>query len=350
MLEEYDLVVFIGRFQPPHPGHIQVIKEALKYGPTLVLIGGSNVSSNTRNPLSVDDRMNLLYSLNPEFNDELVFVDSLSDFMYNDTMWLAEVRDKINDFFASTPTKTLNNSSVAIIGHRKDNTSYYLDMFPEFDFIDSKTAPVVVNQGQYLSATLLRESVWNNTDLFDKVYAGYPEDAVDLIKSRILEFQDEYKFTQEYKKQWEVAPYPVTFVTVDTLVTFNGKVLLIKRKARPGKGLLAMPGGFIKEDEFLIESAWRELREETKLKISLQEFKQKVVKQKVFDDPTRSQRGRTITTVFHLELGNGANYPIIKGGSDAEDCLWVGLEEIDSSRMFEDHYFIIQDMLGFYRR
>ena len=39
---------------------------------------------------------------------------------------------------------------------------------------------------------------------------------------------------------------------------------------------------------------------------------------KTFDDSQRSQRGRTITTVFHVELGNGSFCPLLKGGSDAD--------------------------------
>lgn len=38
----FDYLVYIGRFQPVHTGHIHVIKEALKLSKELVLVIGSD--------------------------------------------------------------------------------------------------------------------------------------------------------------------------------------------------------------------------------------------------------------------------------------------------------------------
>jgi bifunctional NMN adenylyltransferase/nudix hydrolase len=66
-----------------------------------------------------------------------------------------------------------------------------------------------------------------------------------------------------------------------------------------------------------------------------------------YDDPLRSLRGRTITDAFLFELRPGP-LPRIKGGSDARRAQWVSLAELRSleSLLFEDHYHIIQDLLG----
>jgi bifunctional NMN adenylyltransferase/nudix hydrolase len=47
-----------------------------------------------------------------------------------------------------------------------------------------------------------------------------------------------------------------------------------------------------------------------------------------------------------MELAPQAELPQVKGGDDARHARWVPLGELDPQQMFEDHYFIIQDMLG----
>ncbi len=60
--------------------------------------------------------------------------------------------------------------------------------------------------------------------------------------------QRELEHVKAYKKAWEAAPYPVKHVTVDAVVEQSGHVLVVKRRAEPGKGLLALikdDGGFL---------------------------------------------------------------------------------------------------------
>jgi len=60
-------------------------------------------------------------------------------------------------------------------------------------------------------------------------------------------------------------------VTVDAVVFGYTKqqmqILLVKRKNDPHKGMWALPGGFVEDDEDLEPAAKRELEEETGLKI-----------------------------------------------------------------------------------
>jgi len=65
-----------------------------------------------------------------------------------------------------------------------------------------------------------------------------------------------------------------------------------------------------------------------------------------FDDPHRSTRGRTITQAFRFDLRPDVELPKVKGSDDAAMALWVPLARIRSEEMFEDHYFIIQKMIG----
>jgi bifunctional NMN adenylyltransferase/nudix hydrolase len=80
---------------------------------------------------------------------------------------------------------------------------------------------------------------------------------------------------EKYKESWKAAPFPPTFVTVDAVVVQSGHVLLVKRKAMPGAGLWALPGGFLNQEETLLDGAIRELKEETKIKVPVPVLKGK---------------------------------------------------------------------------
>jgi 8-oxo-dGTP diphosphatase len=60
-------------------------------------------------------------------------------------------------------------------------------------------------------------------------------------------------------------PLPVTA----TIISKNNKIVLVKRKYPPFVGDWCLPGGFIEAQESPIESAIREVEEETGLKIEI---------------------------------------------------------------------------------
>ena len=157
----------------------------------------------------------------------------------------------------------------------------------------------------------------------------------------------EREFVANYKKQYSSLPYPPTFVTTDAVVICSGHVLMIKRRAEPGKGLWALPGGFLDaETDVSMESCMlRELKEETGIKVPVPVLKGSIADNKVFDAIGRSTRGRTITHAFKIILPDG-ELPKVKGQDDAEKARWVPIGELDSSVCYEDHYEIIQHFLG----
>jgi bifunctional NMN adenylyltransferase/nudix hydrolase len=110
--------------------------------------------------------------------------------------------------------------------------------------------------------------------------------------------------------------------------------------------LYALPGGFIGHEELLSDSIIRKLKEETQIKVPVPVLLGSIKNQVVFDAPFRSDRGRTITHAFYIELRNEKTLPKIKHGGEAENCIWMPLGKLNSMEMFEDHYFIIQKMVG----
>jgi bifunctional NMN adenylyltransferase/nudix hydrolase len=122
---------------------------------------------------------------------------------------------------------------------------------------------------------------------------------------------------------------------------------MIKRRAEPGKGLWALPGGYVNAntDKSVLDAAIRELREETGIKVPEPVLRGSIKDNRVFDAIDRSPRGRIITHCFKIELPDGP-LPRVKGQDDAEKAKWVPIAEVRSEECFEDHYEILQHFLG----
>ena len=355
----YDLAVFVGRMQPLHHGHIRNIKHALGIADhVLVIAGSANQPRTPKNPFTADERAQMVKSV---FPTDRVNVVGVEDY-YPDAEWLKQVQTVAHKHLINAGFDNVLEAKVAILGHDKDHTSFYLSAFPTWKFIEigHRVRKVRIDDdgvervygeedGKILDATIIRNHYFDGE--FDKV--------VDDVPTEILPFLDKFSKTKEYKtlveeldyirryrEEWDAAPYPPTFVTTDAVVVQSGHVLLVKRKVAPGKGLWALPGGFVNQYERLEDGMVRELREETKLKIAPRTLKKSVAHFQVFDEPNRSLRGRTITNAYLIDLGVAPQLPKVKGDDDAEEARWFPLDLVDAmgSILFEDHKRIIDTM------
>ena len=148
-----------------------------------------------------------------------------------------------------------------------------------------------------------------------------------------------------FLEYYKALPYKPIFTTVDACVVQSGHVLLVKRRAAPGKGLWALPGGFLNADEYVDDAVLRELREETGIKVPEPVLRGSVVCWDKFDHPHRSARGRTITFAYLIHLADG-KLPKVKGADDAEKAKWVPIADVRRDMIFEDHYHIINSLMG----
>ncbi|UDF03411.1 NUDIX domain-containing protein [Asticcacaulis sp. AND118] len=158
---------------------------------------------------------------------------------------------------------------------------------------------------------------------------------------------EEDAYIAQYHQSWSVAPYPPVHVTVDALIRQDDRILLIKRGGLPGRGQWALPGGFLDPHETLVAAALRELREETGLFLSESQARQCLKGQRVFDQPERSARGRTLSHVCYFDL-SGLELPPLEAGDDAAALKWTGVTCALKMRahMFEDHYLMLQHFLS----
>jgi bifunctional NMN adenylyltransferase/nudix hydrolase len=338
MTKKYHTLVLIGRFQPFHSAHLEIVKRATALCEQLVIITGSAAQPRTyKNPFTSAERAGMIKSATRGLNMQ-IYIEPNVDTIYNDQAWAVRIQGIVSKY-AVLGTKT------GIIGHKKDDSSFYLDMFPQWGYEN-------VELIEFLSAVDIRD-LYFKRDVNMKFIKG-------VVPETVFEFLDEFRtrpeyeqiirereFVATYKKQYASLPYPPIFSTADSVVICSGHVLMIKRRAEPGKGLWALPGGYVNAntDKSVEDAAIRELREETMIKVPAPVLRGSIVRSKVFDAIDRSPRGRIITHAFHIQLPDG-ELPKVKGSDDAEKARWVPIAEVRSEECFEDHFEIISHFVG----
>ncbi len=336
---QYDYAVFIGRFQPFHIGHLFVFQEALKTAKHLiVLVGSADEARSLRNPFTFDERQAMIKQSLPDEITNKVTLLPLPDYLYDDNGWVNKVTELVEDEVNDTA------KTVALVGHNKDETTYYLELFPNWAYIE-------VGNLDGISATPIRKQYFTDTDTFDNDYLLAPTKnwLKKFFQTPIfLDLQQEYLSVEKFKSEWGKTPYPVIFTTTDALIRYRDEILLITRKNYPGKNLLALPGGFLDKDETLFDGCLRELYEETHFSTDRQTLKKSLIKQQVFDDPKRSSRGRVITHCYYFDLSNLSEKPTAKADDDAKSLAWYTIGQLQRQQFFEDHFFIIQYLLNNY--
>ncbi len=346
--KDYAASVFIGRFQPFHKSHLEIAQHGLKIAKNLVIVIGScNAAPNIKNPFTYHERELMIRSCFTAQENYRIHVTYVRDYFNNDNHWLADVQQKVANVIN-------DGDSVALLGNFKDSSSYYLKMFPHWEFAAVRT----VNN---LNATDVRSALFSTIDNGESGWADNRVEWTHLVPASValwikenflnsakhVQLCSEFKMIKSYKDSWSVAPFPPTFVTTDAVVVQSGHVLLVRRKFEPGKGLLALPGGFLKQTEKIEDCALRELREETGIRVNANVLRSLIKESKVFDYPDRSLRGRTITHAYYIKLPDG-ELPEVKGNDDADKAFWLPLMDVGKreDEFFDDHYHIISWFIG----
>lgn len=351
MEKEFDLLVFVGRFQPFHNEHKRIIDIALqKSRNVLVLVGSAGKARTIRNPFTFYERRDMIQgaytnaieeTLAPaNFVSNRLIIKPLYDKTYNEAAWIKQVQDIVKDTVLEIRSTFDLRPNVGLIGASKDNTSYYLKMFPQYKSVNVDIQADVHATGireDYLDTGRISDDCPKS--VFEFLMKFRHEDAYEQLAR-------ELNFVRDYQKQWEVSPYPVKHATVDAVVEQSGHILLVKRRSEPGKGLWALPGGHLNEYERQLDGAIRELREETKIKVPEAVLRGSIRDHETFDDPYRSTLGRVITKAYHFKLADDVTLPKVKGADDAEKAKWVPIGDLREEDFFDDHFHIIQYFLG----
>ncbi|MBZ5487899.1 bifunctional nicotinamide-nucleotide adenylyltransferase/Nudix hydroxylase [Halomonas aquamarina] len=343
----FDCLVFIGRFQPPHLGHLAILREALKQARQVIVLAGSAWQARSlRNPWQFDERQIMIRSMFGQADNQRLEITPLLDALYNDDVWVRDVQRKVRDL--ATPANA-RLPRIGLIGASRGQSSYYLSLFPQWE---SVSVPLVED----ISSGQIRERLFcSKNAASDYLSCDAHRDLSSGVISSVNEFRqsdaylrllEEQALLDQYRKAWAPAPYPPVFVTVNAVVVQSGHVLLVRRQAAPGKGLYALPGGFINPQERLLDACLRELRERLRLKVPEPVLKGSLRGQRLFDEPHRSWRGRTLAEAFYFALRPDQQLPRLKPVKGGDQASWVALADLEPDSLFEDHFFIIQNFLG----
>lgn len=243
--KEFDLLVFIGRFQPFHLEHKRVIDIAMERAKhVLVLVGSSGKARTVRNPFTFGERKKMIqqnypapmfgegseaYAL-PEYTVPKLIIEPLYDKVYNDSAWIMQVQDIVESTASDIANPGRNarifrpnagkDLKIGLIGASKDHTSYYLDMFPQWDSvnvaIEHEIHATSIREG-FISGQFERFQL--DTTLIPTNVAhflfGHADEPGFVDTSYYRQLRSELEHVNNYKKSWAVAPYPVKHMTVD---------------------------------------------------------------------------------------------------------------------------------------
>ncbi|RYF41245.1 MAG: NUDIX domain-containing protein [Comamonadaceae bacterium] len=342
----FDAAVCVGRFQIFHNGHLALLRRCLDSAALCVVVIGSAFQARTpKNPFTWEERAAMIRAALPGADAARLRFVPVRDY-YDTPRWVAAVRRGVAGLTA--PQGTAAAASIVLVGHLKDATSVYLHDFPGW------TLDAVPEQGR-IDSSALRDAWFGSAGegqdgiraALSALTSQAPASTLDFIRAWSAlpffgELAAEWEALRREKARWAASPYTPMFVTVDAVVRCSGQVLLIRRGRAPGKGLFAVPGGFLEQRETVYQSALRELQEETGLHLLGGDMQHALQAVQVFDHPGRSQRGRVITHAHFFDLGT-RRPPEVEAADDAASAEWIDIARLPAleDQFHDDHFHIL---------
>lgn len=131
----FDYAVAIGRFQPVHQGHVALLQAGLQTASRMVVLAGSaGQARSVKNPFTWQERAQMLHDALSEQDRARLCVLGLEDQPGRDADWVAAVESAVQTALRddrADPT----TARVALVGHVKDASSYYLRLFAHWQWV-----------------------------------------------------------------------------------------------------------------------------------------------------------------------------------------------------------------------
>jgi len=179
MTKEFDLLVYIGRFQPLHNSHVKTIETALEMSEkVLVAVGSVNQPRSLRNPWTWEERATMIFRV---FVDEYpnVLLYPVHDILEDNESWARQIKQEV---FLQGDKK------VGLIGHHKDDSTFYLDLFPEWGQVEMENI-------DGLNATDIRGEYFGLSKIGKEISS--------ILHPEVYNYLMEFEKTKEFEKLWE---------------------------------------------------------------------------------------------------------------------------------------------------
>ncbi len=124
------------------------------------------------------------------------------------------------------------------------------------------------------------------------------------------------------------------------VVVCNSKILLVKRRGKPGKGKWTIPGGLVELGENAEETTVREVKEETHLGVEKPELIDVV--NNISVDGKGSIKYHFVIIDYFVKLKGGILVAEkLEAADDAEELRWVRFDDVESydlTKSFRDFF------------
>ena len=311
--------VFIGRFNPPHLGHLNVVKYALEnIDELLIIIGSAMQRPSLRNPFSTNVVKQLFRSMCIEHGLDVgrIKFEFVEDYIYNELKWETRIREIVHSHNKDT-------SNVFLTGFKKDNTSYYLKAFPEYSDL-----PVT-------------ESYFNlsSTDIRKAILEGELSSYKDVVPKLLVSYTPSHieKELQQFLELWENKKDVEQF-TVGNVIVSSGHVLVEYNSER---FLYNLPETSLSEKMTIRDASLDLSTHQLRLTRNIMSAREK--SQHTFDEPFRHDYGRQISTFIFYVLSNNVELP----KSKELNLQWMPLFKVKPELFDLDHYHIIKYFVGY---
>lgn len=342
-----DATVVIGRFSPyTVTQHAAMLNALQQPGAIAIVIGSAYHARTPRDPFTWQERQAMIELCAPDgVADRLRFVP-VRDY-YDDKRWAAAVQRAVQAALPEVRRPQLVPTSTQNLECYHQWLPEWPQLEPEGPAVDDKallrvllSSDAAVEQGIAPRRHPIETALAVVAPMLPPEMVGYLRQWAEL--PHYDEMVAEQRSNREESAKWNGAPYEPIFSTVDSVVRASDHVLLVRRKNRPGKGLWALPGGFLDPRERLLTSAIRELHEETAIGVPKATFERRLKDVVVFDHPDRAMRARTITHAHYFELQD-ERLPEVHGSDDAARAEWIPVSRLPhmEDQFFEDHFHIL---------
>ncbi len=173
----YDFCLCMGRFQPFHVGHFDLVQTSLERGKRVIILLGSHLSRQTlRNPWISEEREQMIQMCLSPTEQARVDVVPICDYEANEE-WSSTIHREvysIADF----------SHKIAIVGHHDGGQKFFSQWFPKWKYVEK-----------------LRQPNLNATDIRIAYFGGLPETHYcHKLPAGTLDYLREFKTQSIYQQ------------------------------------------------------------------------------------------------------------------------------------------------------